>query len=117
MGEAEVVAVVVGEAVEVTAGPVEVVDGDEAGGPQASDQINRVIFRRQEWCPEPRAEEEPCHDAFALAVTSSFAELRSGRVVDADIEVNAVATVWADLVRRPPLRGRLARLRPREHRR
>jgi hypothetical protein len=60
------------------------------------DGQGRLVFRRNEWCRQPRAPDEPCYDRSILAVTSVFSHRSSGRIVDADIEVNAVGFSWGD---------------------
>jgi hypothetical protein len=76
------------------------------GRPEASAQVkrdgaNRVVFRREQWCPDPREPGEDCHSPQSLALTTNVVELKSGRILEADIEVNAVDYVWTDLVLRP----------------
>jgi hypothetical protein len=62
-----------------------------------ADRKNRVTFRRRTWCKEPRVPSEPCYDPAALAITSVFAQVKDGRIIDADVEVNGVNFRWADV--------------------
>jgi hypothetical protein len=73
----------------------------EASAPVKRDGVNRVVFRRDQWCPHPRAPGEPCYSPQILAQTIDVVDLKTGRIVEADIEVNAVDHVWTDLVRHP----------------
>jgi hypothetical protein len=73
----------------------------EATAPVKRDGANRVVFRRLEWCPDPREPDEPCYASEILALTTAQVELGSGRIVEADIEVNAVDHPWSDLVAKP----------------
>lgn len=66
------------------------------------DRRNSVTFRRTEW------RREPCddggggcvaYDPNAMAVTTIFALANSGEILDADIEINAVSTLWTDVAR------------------
>jgi hypothetical protein len=74
---------------------------DQASAPVALDGVSRLTFRRTNWCKEPRGAEEPCYDPSAMAVTSVFARRSDGEILDADMEINAVETVWSDLISRP----------------
>jgi hypothetical protein len=71
-----------------------------ASAPVALDGTSRLTFRREQWCREPRANDEPCYDPFALAVTSVFARRSDGEILDADVELNGMFS-WGDLVRQP----------------
>jgi hypothetical protein len=68
--------------------------------PVALDGTNRLTFRREEWCKEPREENEACYDPFTLAVTTVFARSTDGEILDADVELNGMFT-WGDVVRAP----------------
>ncbi len=74
-----------------------------AEGPAAYDGTNRLTFRNDEWCRKPvqPQKSKECYDRSALAITSVFANKQDGRILDADIEVNAVNFCWADLVANP----------------
>jgi hypothetical protein len=74
-----------------------IVASEEGEAAVGLDGTNRVMFRRNQWCKEPRADDEACYDPSALAITSTFAELLTGALLDADIEINAVNATWADL--------------------
>jgi hypothetical protein len=71
-----------------------------ASAPVALDGTSRLTFRREQWCREPKANDEPCYDPFALAVTSVFARRTDGEILDADVELNGMFS-WGDLVRQP----------------
>jgi hypothetical protein len=71
-----------------------------ASAPVALDGNSLLTFRREQWCREPRANDEPCYDPAALAVTSVFARRADGEILDADVELNGMYT-WGDLVRQP----------------
>jgi MYXO-CTERM domain-containing protein len=73
----------------------------EATAPVKRDGINRLVFRRDQWCPDPREPGEPCYSPQILAQTTDVVELATGRILESDIEVNAVDHPWSDLVRRP----------------
>jgi MYXO-CTERM domain-containing protein len=78
-----------------------VVGHPEATAPIKRDGVNRLVFRRDQWCPDPRAPGEPCYNDSILALTTSQVEVNTGRIAEADIEVNAVDHDWSDLVARP----------------
>ena len=65
------------------------------------DKKNLLVFRSDNWC----SSDTDCYDPSALAITSVWARESTGEIVDADIEVNAVNFVWADLVSMPSLGG------------
>jgi hypothetical protein len=67
-----------------------------ADAPVVADGKSRLVFRRDEWCKQPREPDEPCYDGSILAVTSVFAHPSTGKIVDADVEVNAVGFSWTD---------------------
>ncbi len=74
-------------------------DGESA--PVAYDGTNRITFRRDEWRKIPcDPEKELCglYDPKAIALTSVFAQKSNGRILDSDMELNAVDFVWADVV-------------------
>jgi hypothetical protein len=76
------------------------------GRPEATaqvkrDGINRLVFRRQEWCPDPREPDEPCYTSQTLALTTNTTIVKTGEIVEADMEVNAVDYVWANLMDQP----------------
>jgi hypothetical protein len=74
---------------------------DEAEASVAYDDVNRITFRRIEWRKMPcDPSKESCspYDSRALAITSVFALKSSGRVIDSDMELNAVHYKWADVV-------------------
>ncbi len=70
------------------------------------DGRNVIVMRDDAWCREPPPTDPdapPCYSANALAVTTVFRNVSTGEIVDADMEINAVNMVWADLVRNPSL--------------
>jgi hypothetical protein len=69
--------------------------------PVKRDGVNRVVFRRDSWCPDPREPGEPCYSPQALAQTTDVVDLETGQIIESDIEVNAVDYVWSDLVLHP----------------
>jgi hypothetical protein len=69
----------------------------ESNAPATNDGFNRVVFRKQTWCHEPRATNEPCYDSNAVAITTVALRTRDGEIVDADIELNGVNMTWADI--------------------
>jgi hypothetical protein len=73
----------------------------DASGPVKRDGRNRVVFRRDTWCPDPREPDEACHTPQTLALTTSFVDKKTGQITESDIEVNAVDHSWSDLVRHP----------------
>jgi MYXO-CTERM domain-containing protein len=79
--------------------------------PQAvNDHKNSIIFRTTSWCEletdgtcNPTPDPTDPYDAAALAVTSVTANKQTGVIRDADIEINALDHMWADLVAHPEL--------------
>jgi LPXTG-motif cell wall-anchored protein len=82
--------------------------------PQASanvghDSLNVIVFRQDSWCRQPTPVDDAgtpqpdCFPASALAVTSVFKNAKTGEILDADIEFNAVDYSWGDLVGQPDL--------------
>jgi hypothetical protein len=73
------------------------------------DKRNVIVFRQGAWCREPTpvddagVPEPECYPRSALAVTSIFKNVKTGEIVDADIEFNAVDYTWGDLVGQPAL--------------
>jgi hypothetical protein len=71
------------------------------------DKRNVIVFRQDTWCRDPApvndagVPEPDCYPANALAVTSIFKNVKTGEIVDADIEFNAVDYTWGDLVGQP----------------
>jgi hypothetical protein len=84
---------------------------DDPHTPTIADGVNRLAFRRVDWCLEPPPAKDskvaPCHPGEALALTTSFTDTNTGRIIDADIEVNAAVNnkpyqyIWSDLVAHP----------------
>lgn len=68
------------------------------------DRRNVVTFRRDAWCRQPGrlddagVEQPDCYPSTALAVTSVFKNAKTGEILDADMELNAVDYSWGDRV-------------------
>jgi len=61
------------------------------------DRQSSLLFRTDSWCG---ATDEPgtcSYNPAALALTTVFARMSTGEILDADIEVNAKLFAWADL--------------------
>jgi MYXO-CTERM domain-containing protein len=75
----------------------------------ANDRDNIIAFRRDSWCRTPTpindagVPEPDCYPSSALAVTSIFKKVKSGEILDADVEFNAVNYAWGDLALHPEL--------------
>ena len=73
------------------------------------DHNNVIVFRQETWCRQPAPLDdagiaEPyCYPASALALTSVFKNAKTGEILDADIEINAVHYTWGDRVAKPDL--------------
>jgi hypothetical protein len=73
------------------------------------DNKNVIVFRQNTWCREPTPVDDAgipqpeCFPPSALAVTSIFKNSKTGEILDADIEFNAVGYSWGDLVEHPEL--------------
>jgi hypothetical protein len=79
----------------------------QAGAPAATrlDYVNQVLFRTTGWsCPTGVAG-PGCYDTMALAITSVYVDTSTGKIRDADIEINAENFSWGDLVTDPALVG------------
>ena len=74
-----------------------------------NDGQNVVVFRQGTWCREPTpvndagVAEPACYPASALAVTTVVKNSKTGEILDADIEFNAVNYSWGDLEAQPAL--------------
>jgi hypothetical protein len=78
----------------------------ETSGSIGFDGRNIIVLRADTWCSDPPPTDPtapPCYSTNALAVTTVFRSVSTGEIVDADMEVNAVDVVWADLVHDPSL--------------
>lgn len=69
------------------------------------DKQNVIVFRQDNWCRESTLPDDDagddmpsCYPSTALAVTSIFKNKKTGEILDADIEFNAVNYTWGDLV-------------------
>jgi MYXO-CTERM domain-containing protein len=73
------------------------------------DKRNVIVFRQSTWCRDPAPvdnaglPEPDCYPGSALAVTSIFKNVKTGEIVDADIEFNAVDYAWGDMIGQPAL--------------
>jgi hypothetical protein len=80
-----------------------------ATGPRevGPDGINVIKFRSETWCrpPEQPGEEPICYDPSAAALTTLTYVIDDGRILDADIELNAVDNQFYDADSEPPPAG------------
>ena len=73
------------------------------------DKRNVIVFRQDTWCRVPAPVDDAgvaqpdCYSPSALAVTSVFKNVKTGEIVDTDIEFNAVDYTWGDLQGQPAL--------------
>jgi len=72
---------------------------EDATIPRAGhDSTNNLLFRTDNWClPQASDGSVTCYDPTALAITSVFVTKSNGQIVDADIEVNGINFMWADV--------------------
>jgi hypothetical protein len=81
-----------------------------ATGPHevGNDGIQVIKFRSETWCrPPAQPGEEPiCYDPSASALTTLTYMTSDGRIIDADIELNAVDNQFYDADSQPPPAGR-----------
>ena len=69
-----------------------------APAPQAvADNRSSLIFRHNDWCSPTDTPWTCSYDQAALAITSVFVQRSSGRIQEADIEVNDKYFKWTDL--------------------
>lgn len=69
-----------------------------------ADTVNTVQFRSDFWGRNARKEVERLpYPQNALAITSVFANRKSGEIVDTDVEINALFAMWGDVVANPNL--------------
>jgi hypothetical protein len=73
----------------------------DVADPVGMDYHNRLIFRQDQWCPDPLPAGGSCYDPSALSVTSVFKRKTTGEILDADLEVNAADFTWGDFVGHP----------------
>jgi hypothetical protein len=72
------------------------------------DGKNVIVFRQDTWCTpststDAGADEQTCYAANVMAVTTLFKKTKTGEIVDADMEINAVNYAWANLITDPTL--------------
>lgn len=68
------------------------------------DHVNYVQFRSDVWGRNARLEKDRMqYPSNALAITSVFAERKTGVIVDTDVEINAKFAMWGDVVANPML--------------
>ena len=68
------------------------------------EKVNTVQFRSDFWGRNARLEEERLpYPQNALAITSVFANRKTGEIVDTDVEINAMFAMWGDVVANPNL--------------
>ncbi|HEY0709822.1 MAG TPA: hypothetical protein VGG33_23615 [Polyangia bacterium] len=78
-----------------------VVEVNESFAPATYDSTNRIGFRRPEWRKDPcDPDKEMCGDypGNAIAITTVTSNKRTGEILDADIEFNAVSQKFGDIV-------------------
>jgi hypothetical protein len=84
-----------------------VVEDSPATADVGMDRKNMIVFRKETWCRQPLPTkdggipEPDCYSASALAVTSFYKNPKTGELVDADIEFNAVDYSWGDVIAHP----------------
>jgi hypothetical protein len=73
------------------------------------DNKNVIVFRQDTWCLQPTPVDDAgvpqpeCFPSSALAITSLVKNSKTGEILDADIQFNAVNYSWGDLVGQPTL--------------
>jgi hypothetical protein len=85
---------------------IEVVASSQSTVFVEGDRVNYVQFRRGEgeWGRNARlAKDKVPYPANALAITSVFAERKTGVIVDTDVEINGLFAMWGDVVANPML--------------
>jgi hypothetical protein len=78
-----------------------VTDVDEAFAAASIDMVNRIGFRTDEWKKEPcDVQKELCapYTSAAIAITTVTSSTRTGEILDADMEINAVTRKFVDIV-------------------
>jgi len=81
----------------------------QASADVGKDNKNVIVFRQDTWCLQPTPVDDAgvpqpvCFPSSALAVTTIFKNSKTGEILDADIEFNAVDYTWGDLVGQPSL--------------
>jgi len=80
-----------------------VTEHDEAAPKAGLDYTNALVFRVTSWCAPTDGPGMCSYASEALAITSVFVAKSDGRILDADIEVNAKNFVWTDLEANPSL--------------
>jgi hypothetical protein len=74
----------------------------QASADVGNDGRNVITFRKETWCRQPAEIDDAgvsqaiCYPPSALAVTSVFKNKKTGEILDADIELNAVDYAWGD---------------------
>ncbi|HEX7508406.1 MAG TPA: hypothetical protein VF550_16645 [Polyangia bacterium] len=75
----------------------------QASADVGHDTQNVIMFRQDTWCRQPTPVDDAgtpqpdCYPSSALAITSIFKNSKTGEILDADIEFNAVDYSWGDL--------------------
>jgi hypothetical protein len=81
----------------------------QASADVGHDTKNVIVFRQDTWCRQPTPVDDAgmpqpyCYPSSALAITSIFKNSKTGEILDADIEFNAVDYSWGDLEGKPDL--------------
>jgi hypothetical protein len=88
-------------ALSCTAILMSVTEVEEAVAPASIDKVNRIGFRRDEWKKWPcDPAKEMCapYQTAAIAITTVTSSTKTGQIVDADMEINAVDKKFVDVV-------------------
>jgi hypothetical protein len=78
-----------------------VTETEEAVAAAAIDNVNRIGFRRDEWKKQPcDATKDMCapYASAAIAITTVTSNTRTGQILDADMEINAVNKKFVDIL-------------------
>lgn len=73
-------------------------------GVVARDGANRVMFVTDRWCRKTGTDDRLCYPRSTLAITTVMAD-SAGRIIEADIEINAINFTWDDRMARPKSGG------------
>lgn len=87
-------------------GDIELSLGEPEAGEVGFDGVNRIVFRDDRWCAPIDCDNfcgtdcpggEECHDPDAAGLTTLCMNLRTGEILDADIEINGVDFAIGDM--------------------
>ena len=73
-------------------------------GVVARDGVNRVMFVTDRWCRKTGTDDRLCYPRSTLAITTVMAD-STGRIIEADIEVNGINFTWEDRMAHPKAGG------------